>query len=272
MNTSEIMDLALELAGLSEIPADSGILVPGENIRRVLAGIDMEAAEILMAKKLGYDLVLGHHPAAGSPRVNLHQVMIRQIDRMVQAGVPINKAQKALKKQMEIVERGLHVTNYDRATSAAKALKMPYMNIHTPADALSEQKVATHLEQALADKPKAKVGDVVDVLMELPEFQSADTKPSIRNGAKDDFAGKVMVAMARGTGGGPDVEKAYFEAGIGTMVVMHMKDDVREAVKKQNIGNVIVAGHMASDSVGMNIILDALEARGLEVTRISGIR
>jgi putative NIF3 family GTP cyclohydrolase 1 type 2 len=220
---------------------------------------------------MGYDLVLTHHPTAGSPRLNLHQVMVRQIDRMVQNGVAINKAQKAIAERIEQVGRGLHVTNYDRVTSAARVLEMPFMGVHTPTDVLTEIKVAAHLEKAFADRPKATVGDVIESILEIPEFANALTKPKARVGLEKDYAGKIVVSMARGTGGGPDVAKAYFEAGVGTLVVMHMQEDVIKAVKEQNIGNVIVAGHMASDSVGINQLLDALEERGLEVTRIGGI-
>lgn len=51
MNTSEIMNLAWEMAGLSEIPADSAILVLGEGIERILVGIDLEGPELLWAKR-----------------------------------------------------------------------------------------------------------------------------------------------------------------------------------------------------------------------------
>ncbi|TDT63371.1 hypothetical protein [Fonticella tunisiensis] len=33
LNTKEIMDIALSLAGLEEVPADSGIIVEGQNIK-----------------------------------------------------------------------------------------------------------------------------------------------------------------------------------------------------------------------------------------------
>lgn len=271
LTTKEIMELALELAELDEIPEDSGILVPGEDINKVMVGVDMEAAEMLIARELGVDCVITHHPTGGDPRVNLHKVMKNQIDRMAEVGIPVNKAQKALKKQIGKVDRRLHVTNYDRSVSAARLLKMPFMGIHTPSDLLAERKVQAHLDERLQDKPKAKLQDVVDALNELPEYQNTKAKPVIRVGAKDDFAGKVFVTMAGGTSGGIDVAKAYFAAGVGTLVVMHFPEDVIDAVKEQNIGNVIVAGHMASDSVGMNQILAALEEKGVEVIRASGI-
>ena len=99
MNTQEIMNLSLELAGLDEVPEDSGILVEGENIKKVGFGVDIEAAEMLIAKELGLDLVISHHPTGGSPRINLHQVMKNQIQRMTDAGVPINKAQKLFRNK-----------------------------------------------------------------------------------------------------------------------------------------------------------------------------
>jgi UDP-N-acetyl-D-mannosaminuronic acid transferase (WecB/TagA/CpsF family) len=90
-------------------------------------------------------------------------------------------------------------------------------------------------------------------------------------GSEESFAGKVFVTMAGGTSGGKEVFKAYFEAGVGTLVVMHVPEDVIKAVKEQNIGNVLVAGHMASDSVGINLIIKEFEAQGLEVTRMAGV-
>lgn len=271
MNTKQIMDLALELAGLTEIPEDSGIILEGENINKVLIGVDMEAAEMLIAKEVGADLVITHHPVGGSPRINLFKVMQKQIDRMVKAGVPINKAQKMLREQVGKVERGLHVTNYDRAASAARLLNIPFMGIHSPTDILAENKVQGHLDEALAGNDKATLADVIEALNQLPEYQRTLAKPVIRVGSEKDYAGKVFVTMAGGTGGGAKVAQAYFEAGIGTLVCMHMPEDVIKAVKDQNIGNVIVAGHMASDSVGINQLIDALEAKGLEVIRMSGV-
>ncbi|HPZ90232.1 MAG TPA: Nif3-like dinuclear metal center hexameric protein [Bacillota bacterium] len=269
MNTKEIMDLALELAGLKEIPDDSGIIVAGEDIKKVAFGVDMEAAEMLIARELGVDLVITHHPVGGAPRLNLYKVMENQIERMAAAGVPVNKAQKALREQMGKVERSLHVSNYDRAASAARLLKMPFMGIHSPADVISERTVQQHLDNSL--NPRSTLGDVIEALQQIPEYRNALTKPEIRVGAEKDYAGKVFVTMAGGTNGGAKVAQAYFEAGIGTLVCMHMPEEVIKAVKEQNIGNVIVAGHMASDSIGINVIIAALEERGLEVIRMSGV-
>ncbi|WIF95634.1 hypothetical protein [Caminicella sporogenes] len=271
MNTREIMELALNLAGLDEIPADSGIVVEGRDIKKILMGIDMETPELLIAKQLGVDCVISHHPKAGTPMVDFHKVMEFQIDRMVEFGVPINKAQKVLRKKMGKVERGMHVSNYDRVASAAKLLDIPFMNIHMPADKITENFVQNFINERFSDKPKATLKDVVEALKEIDEYKDALAGPIIRVGSEKDYAGKIAVLMAGGTNGGADVFKAYFEAGVGTIICMHVPDDVKEEVEKQNIGNVIVAGHMASDSIGLNIIIKELEKRGLEVIKMSGI-
>jgi putative NIF3 family GTP cyclohydrolase 1 type 2 len=271
MNTKQLMDIAIELAGLQEVPYDSGIQVQGENLNKVLIGVDMETPELLLAKELGYDCVVSHHPKAEGSRIHFSKVMDVQIDKMVSYGVPINKAQKMLKKKQASVELAGHVSNYDRNSSAARLLNLPYMNIHLPADIISEEIVQKHLDKSFEGNEKKTLGDVIDALNQMPIYKDALAGPVIRVGSKSDYAGKIAVLMAGGTNGGADVLKAYFEAGVGTIVCMHIPEDVKKAVQEQNIGNVIVAGHMASDSIGLNVIIEAWKKEGLEVTKMSGI-
>jgi putative NIF3 family GTP cyclohydrolase 1 type 2 len=51
---------------------------------------------------------------------------------------------------------------------------------------------------------------------------------------------------------------------------MHMPEKHRIAARENNI-NVIIAGHMASDSLGMNQLLDEIEQKGVEVIPCSGL-
>lgn len=271
MNTKDILNIALELAGIDFIPADSGIQVEGENIKKVLIGVDMETPELLIGQKLGVDLVISHHPNSDSQRIDFHNVMDIQIDKMVEYGVPINRAQKALAKKKAEVALGSHVSNYDRSSSAARLLEIPFMNIHLPADIIGEKFTQKYLDDFTVDKPKATCGDIVDALNELEIYKNAIASPVIRVGSESSYAGKVVVLFAGGTNGGTDVYKSYFDAGVGTIVCMHVPEDVRKAVVEQNIGNVIVAGHMASDSIGLNKIIDTLKEKGLDVQKMSGI-
>jgi len=271
VNTKQIMEMALDLAGLTSLPEDSGISVQGEDISKVLIGVDMETPELLIAKEIGADCVISHHPKAGMQILDFHKVMERQIDTMVSFGVPVNKAQKALDKRKNAVDLNNHVRNYGRVDTAARILDMPYMNIHMPADIIGERMVQKHLDNIFKYKPKKTLDEVLDALKLIPEYEKSISRPIIRVGKGRDYAGKIAVLMAGGTNGGSDVFRAYFDAGVGTIVCMHVPDDVREAVAEQNIGNIIVAGHMASDSIGLNTIANAIEKRGAEVVRGFGV-
>ena len=271
MNTNDLMNIALELAKLEEKPYDTDIIVEGSNIKKVLIGIDMETPELLLARDLGFDCVVSHHPKADSCVVDFSKVMEVQIHRMVKAGVPINKAQKALKKKQASVDLGSHASNYDRVSSAARLMKMPYLNIHIPADFITEKIVQTKLDKAFKEKPKTKLEDIIEELNSWKYYQKKIAQPVIRVGSRDDYAGRIEVLMAGGTNGGVDVYKAYFEAGVGTIIAMHVPEDVKKAVQEQNIGNIIIAPHMPSDSIGLLEIVKAWRKKGVEVTCMSGI-
>ena len=57
--------------------------------------------------------------------------------------------------------------------------------------------------------------------------------------------------------------------GIGTEIAMYIKDDHRKEAVKHYI-NVIIAGHIASDSIGLNIVMDELQKRGVDIVPCSG--
>ena len=269
MNTQEMMDVALKLAGLEEMPGDCDIVVPGENVRKALVGVDMDTAELLLAKELGYDCVVSHHPKNTNPE--MLDVMDGHILRLEKLGVPRNKSQKALAPRKDELSYNQHVSNSRRSESAAKLLNMPYLSLHTPADIIGEARVQNFLDEKFADKPDTKLGDIVEALEEIGEYKNSVRKPVIRVGAKDSYAGKIYVLMAGLTGPGAPILKQYFEGGVGTLILMHIPEkDVKE-LKEHNTGNVIVAGHMSSDSLGINKIADKWRELGVEVTVMSGV-
>jgi len=271
MNTEDLMAIALKLAKLKEKPYDTDVIVAGLDIKKVLIGIDMETPELLLAKDLGYDCVVSHHPKADTCVVDFAKVMDVQIHRMVKEGVPINKAQKALKKQKLSVDMGRHASNYDRVSSAARLMNMPYLNIHIPADFITEEIVQTKLDKVFQDKSKTKLKDIIEELNSWEYYKNKVAQPVIRVGSNDDYAGKISVLMAGGTNGGVEVYKSYFEAGVGTIIAMHVPENVKIAVQEQNIGNIIIAPHMPSDSIGLLEIVKAWRKEGVEVTCMSGI-
>lgn len=266
MNTEEIMELALKLARLEKVPEDSAIYVSGGSIRKISFGIDAGVAELLLAKQLGYDAVIAHHPIGGTAAINFYQVFRRHIQQMVKAGVPKEEAEKAVRKKLKGLEVENHTRNYAHAVDVAKLLKMPYMNIHTPLDEVGRRIMSEKISSRI--KESSTVQDVVSALKELTEFKNAVTDIKIRLGRPENPAGKVLVSHGAGTNGGYEIAKTYFKYGIGTVVYIHIGSGDLEELKAENKGNLIVSGHIASDSVGINPLIHELEKRKVSVTRI----
>ena len=266
MNTEEIMELALTLVGLKDVPEDSAIYVKGDAIRKVLFGIDAGVSELLIAKRLGYDAVIAHHPQGGTAAINFYQVFKRHVPQMIAVGIPRKEAENAVRKKMRQLEVEAHTRNYCHTIAVAKLLKMPYMNIHTPLDEMGRRLMAQKIASCAGRD--STVQDVVSALKELPEFRNATTDIKIRLGAADNPAGNVVVSHGAGTNGGYEVAKTYFEHGVGTVIYIHISSGDLERLKAETQGNLVVTGHIASDSVGINPLIQELEERNVSVTQI----
>jgi len=73
-------------------------------------------------------------------------------------------------------------------------------------------------------------------------------------------AGKILDEMTGGTEGSKDIFDSYVRAGIGTIICMHLSEEHFRKIKDKHI-NVIIAGHIASDSIGMNLLLDKIQKK-----------
>lgn len=242
---------------------------PKTQVKRVLVGIDMETPELLLARELGdIDLVIAHHPE-GIALAGLDEVMDLQIDVLAQYGVPINIAENYLKKRVEEVGRGLSPGNHNRAVDAAWVLKQPFMCVHTPSDNMVAQYVKSKVEAA---KPRY-VGEILEILLKIPEYKKAaqlKIGPRLFSGSRENRAGRIaFTEITGGTEGSPEIYQHLAQAGIGTVIGMHMSEKHVANVKKAYV-NAVIAGHMSSDSVGMNLFLDELEKRGVKIVPVSG--
>ena len=79
-----------------------------------------------------------------------------------------------------------------------------------------------------------------------------------------------MVEFTGGTEGAKEIYERLSHAGVGTIIGMHISEEHRKEAKKHHL-NLVVTGHMASDSIGINLLLDQLEKKGLEVVSCSGL-
>jgi putative NIF3 family GTP cyclohydrolase 1 type 2 len=269
MNAEDIMRLSLKLAGLQEVPEDSATYVSGKEVKKALFGIDAGVPELLLAKQLGCDCVIAHHPIGGTAAINFAQAFRRHIQQMVDAGIPRKEAEKAVAKKLEQLEVDAHTRNYSHAIDVGGLLKMSYMNIHTPLDEIG-RRIMTEQIRSKTNK-NSTVQDVVSALNRLGEFKNAITKIKILVGKPENPAGKVVVSHGAGTNGGYEIAKAYFQHGIGTVIYIHVNPADVEKLRAENKGNLIVTGHIASDSLGINPFLRALEKEGVSVTTIGVI-
>src|SRR3989338_6814387 len=241
--------------------SDTRVFVdPKREIKKVMVGIDIGPAEILVAKELGVDLVIAHHPI-GKALADLHDVMHLQAEVLAGYGVPINIAESLTKERISEVARGISPINHYRTVDVAKLLGMGLMCVHTPADNM----VASFLDKHLKKVKPELVGEVIEALEQIPEYDKAITQkagPKIFVGSKDNFVGKlVLTEITGGTEGAVGIYEKMHNAGIGTIVGMHMDEERKKEAQKYHV-NVVIAGHMSSDSLWMNLFLDELEKRG----------
>ncbi len=243
-----------------------------KTIKKVMAGIDIEGAELLLAKQMGdIDLVIAHHPE-GRALADLHDVMSLQAEVLSLYGVPINVAESVIRPRISEVSRGVSPINHNRNVDMAKALGLDFMCCHTIQDNMS----ATFMTN-LIKKNQAKidrVGDILKLLRTIPEYQEAakhGAGPRLFVGDEDNSVGKIVVTeFTGGTNGSKDIYEKMSQAGIGTIIGMHMGEEHRKEAQRHHI-NVVIAGHMSSDSLGMNLFLDQLEKKGIKVVPISGL-
>ncbi len=273
MDTKEILDLALSLARQSEVPADTGIDVPAKQVRKILFGIDVDSGEIAMAKQLGYDLVISHHPTGGTAVLDSPKVLAKHGDILVRHGVPKAAADAAVRDLQEERWPGAHRENYDRLPSVARMLGVGLVCVHNPCDEIGRRVMDETLRAQLPPKPRVR--DAIDVLYGLPEFREAKTHIELRMGKLDNPLGKWAVHHGAGTNGGFPVARAAFENGIDSVFYIHVDAGhlrrLHEAFGREGAKNLIVTGHVASDSIGINALIRELRSRGIRVDTFSGI-
>lgn len=241
-----------------------------KEVKKIMAGIDIDSAEILTAKFLGnIDLVIAHHPI-GKSLANLADVMSLQSDVLNYYGVPINIAEGLMKPRIEEVARGVNPVNHQKAVNTAKLMGINLMNVHTPTDNLAAKFLKIKLD---GENPKT-LGDILEILNEIPEYKESiktGAGPKIFSGSPERRCGKIaLTEITGGTEGSPKLYEKMASAGIGTVIGMHISEEHKKEAEAANL-NVVIAGHISSDSLGMNLFLDELESRGIEIVPCSGL-
>ena len=244
-----------------------------KDVKHIYVGIDIGVGDLvlvdrLIQKGMEIDAVMSHHPG-GMGIIGLPGVMSIQADLMALHGVPINIAESIVTTRQKEVDQNVFAANHFHTADAAKLLGISLFSLHTPADNC----VTSFLTKLVAEKEPETLDDLVEVMLSVPEYDFTKRRglpPKIENGSGKNRLGKVVIEMTGGTTGSKDAYEHMSKSGVGTLVVMHIPKDHVEQCQKFHI-NVLNVGHMASDSIGMNILLDRFETNGVKFTNGSGM-
>jgi putative NIF3 family GTP cyclohydrolase 1 type 2 len=180
-------------------------------------------------------------------------------------------AENLLEGRMKEVERKLLPVNHTRGVDAARLLDVPLACLHTPADNM----VARHLQAIFDREAPRKLKEVLALVRNIPEYQHArrnNAGPKLLLGSEDQRSGRIFVDMTGGTEGAKETIEKISQAGVGTVVAMHMSEDHRKEAEKYHL-HVVIAGHIASDNLGLNLLLDEVEKRRpLDILECSGFK
>lgn len=255
--------------------ADTRVLVgeAGADVKKAYCAIDVGTGEVLLVDRMnekgsGIDLIISHHPL-GKARISLYDVMVIQADIWERLGVNIAVGEALLGERIDEVRNSVRVSNAKTAVDAAQKLGICLMCVHTPADNMVYQ----FLTRLFEDKKPKRVSDLIDVLLDVPEFEMAardNDGPIVVSGSEKNRCGKIMVDMTGGTEGPKRIVESLVGAGVSTIVGMHMSSGFLEEAKKHHL-NVVMAGHMACDSLGFNLILDEVARLGVEIVGGAGL-
>lgn len=257
--------------------ADTRILF-GDRERRIgklAVGIDIGPGEIVLLDRINQqggkvDLMISHHPV-GRAYANFYEVMTMQADMLSLQGVPIAQAEGALNKRIREVSRKVSAANHNRVVDAARLLDIPLCCMHTVAD----NQVFAYLTELFRKQKPYRIQDVLELLMGLEEYRAArriNNGPAVFAGDKRNRCGKIVLDMTGGTTGSKDGITQLARSGTGTLVVMHLPDEYRKICEKNHM-NVVCAGHIASDSLGLNLLfrrIRKITGSDFEVLPLSG--
>jgi hypothetical protein len=284
LNTDEILRIALNLAGMGEVPLDSGIHVPGKNIGRFIFAMDVNVGLLHMAKQMGFDAVVGHHPCG----ILLHrgEVYRRHIDILGMHGVPRERSMAALSDSIDTVVRRMENARFRMLhhecpnqtvleVDAARMLQLPFMNIHNPFDEAGRRILQSKIDETAAKTPHWKLKDVLALIEDLPEASYAKEaygiNPRIFTGDPEAEASRVVFVHGALSAPHPAIIRFYWQNGFRTVVALHGEFEHLENLRKEREGNLILTGHFLGDSIGMAPFIRAIRKRGLEVVCMGGI-
>ena len=272
LTTDSLMQIALDLTGWENVPGDCGIHVPAERVTTLLAGLDIDSGDLLLARNVGYDAVLAYECTGTEAELTAWQVYHRHIELLTAAGVPRYAAEEAVLDRIDALRQAAHMANYERVSGAAHLAGVPFLNVKSPVDELGRKAMQRAVDDLLRSDNEPTVAEVCAHLSaSFVEFQHAPTQITVPLGNAEGPAGRTVVVHGASLDAGAAIARAYFGHGIDTIIYVSILPEELRKLRLTEAGNLIVTGRVASLSIGLNLYLDAVEARGVEVTRLNGV-
>ena len=240
---------------------DAGRHRPGEG--------EVLLADALRAQGRAVDLLLAHHPE-GRALARLEEVMGLQADVWQQFGVSLAYGDAVMGERMAEIMRAFHPRNNEQAVSAARLLGLP---VHVLSHAGRQQR------EQLPPGPVRRAG-------RRRHGRRTDRHAEGHPGVSAGGARRAWARYLRGRGAAPDRQDhgrhdraarparsipspSWRRRGWAPSSACTWAKSTARKPRKSSI-NVVIAGHVSSDSLGMNLIIDAFERNGVDVVACSG--
>lgn len=258
--------------------ADSGVvhvISLGTEVRRAVCGIDIGQDEILAAHAWqegtgkSIDCFIAHHPR-GRLLGSFPNIIKTQMGNLEASGVRIRGLEKIYDRQFREDQENTRDVNLYRTENTIRLLGKNYISLHTPIDNLG----ARYVESLIQKSGARTLGECEEALMGIPEykifFEHSGVRPVSHVGKVSAKLGRFLLTEFTGGEDGPEEIYARMKrSGVSTIVVIHISPKALKAARRARL-NVISAGHISSDSIGMNLFCDMLEKRGVEILPLGG--
>ncbi len=288
MRWKEVFDLAIklgvesdirDLSGLKKAPSkyysDSQVLYGNNSleVKNIFVTVDIGIDLILLVSELikkGHkiDAIITHHPTSFAS-YRMPDVARIQESNWIRYGVSKKTASAMVQELIWEENISISSTNQLKAVYAAKELDIALMCLHTSIDNLTQK----FFEDSIKNFKLSDIQSLFKKIKKIKECAMAELNGDgpylIGEKIKNRPVGTYMVDMTGGLDPPSDIFKHLKECGVDTIIGMHYSIENIKAIIESGIA-AIIAGHMASDSIGLNIFCDKLEEYDINIIKGPG--
>ena len=225
----------------------------GTPLKGFVTGIDIDESAFRLVRQLRaegkrVDAIVSHH-TSGWGLHNIEDVLSAQFHRVVDAGVPEDKAREL----MDLFARSKRESwTREHKLRLAEAYDIPVLLAHTPADNCH----VAHTKALMDEWRPSTVADAVALLNEAPELGKLEGRGDgvrIVVGEPHAAIGRAYYAMGTGWNPTPQVLFALAEAGVNTALMVTPGESLSQAARECGV-SIIGMPHEGQDSLGMSLL------------------